>query len=199
MNEGVGRMSTAKKERIGKSHRQGQEGIPWEHMGRDHGISKHRAFYFNGTEDKWTKLERKPRDSKYWYRRLSGVTIVYQRHVLKIWDIYITELYYRPNRQEILEVEPEGEVYADEIGAYIFQNEVEKDIKELRYKKATRGDVPGDVLKLSGKMGWDWWYNWRTICTKLESELGFHWSYSACLKEEAKSCILEWPSYMQQR
>jgi len=81
-------------------------------------------------------LERKRRDSKYWYRRLSWVAIVYQRHVLKIWDIYITELYDRPNRQEILEFEPEGGVDAGEIGYYIFQNEVEKDIKELRYKKA---------------------------------------------------------------
>ena len=41
-------------------------------------------------------------------------------------------LYYRPNRQEILEVEPEGEVDADEIGPYFFQNEVEKDIKEVK-------------------------------------------------------------------
>jgi hypothetical protein len=37
-----------------------------------------------------------------------------------MWDIYITELYDRPNRQEILEVEPEGEVNADEIGPSIF-------------------------------------------------------------------------------
>jgi hypothetical protein len=29
---------------------------------------------------------------------------------------------------------------------------VEKDIKELRDKKAAESDVPGDVLRLSGKM-----------------------------------------------
>jgi len=29
------------------------------------------------------------------------------RHVLKIWENYITELYDRPNRSEYLEVEPE--------------------------------------------------------------------------------------------
>jgi hypothetical protein len=79
--------------------------------------------------------------------------MVYQRHVLKIWDIYITEQYDGPNRQEILEVEPEGGVDAGEIGSYIFQNEVEKDIKELRYKKAAGSDMSGDVLKLSGEMG----------------------------------------------
>ena len=89
----------------------------------------------NGYENKWTNLERKPRDSKYWYRTLSWVTIVYQRYILKIWDIYITELYDRPNRQEILEVEPEGRV-----------DTVEKDMKELRYMKAAGSDVPGDVL-----------------------------------------------------
>lgn len=55
---------------------------------------------------------------------------------------YITEPYDRPNRQEILEVEPEGRVDA-----------VEKDMKELRYMKAAGSDVPWDVLKLSGEMG----------------------------------------------
>ena len=77
-----------------------------------------------------------------------------QRHAQKIWDIYITELYDRPNLQEHLEVEPEGEVDADEIGSYIFQSEVKKYVKELRDKKATGSDdVPGDVRKVLGEDG----------------------------------------------
>jgi hypothetical protein len=71
--------------------------------------------------------------------------------VLKIRENYITELHDRPNRPENLEVEPEGEVDADEKGPYILQSEVEKAIKKMRNKKATGDDdVPGDVLKLLG-------------------------------------------------
>jgi len=69
--------------------------------------------------------------------------------VLKIWENYIIELYDRPNRPEILDVEPEEEVDTDEKGPYILQSEVEKAIKEMMNKKATgNDDVPGDVLKL---------------------------------------------------
>ena len=69
--------------------------------------------------------------------------------MLKIWENYITELYDRPNRPETLEVEPEEEVDTDQKGPYILQSEVEKTIKEMRNKKATRdADVSGDVLKL---------------------------------------------------
>jgi hypothetical protein len=59
------------------------------------------------------------------------------------------KLYYdRPNRLEILEVEPEKEADTDQKGPYILQSEVEKAIKEMN-KKATGDDhVPGDVLKL---------------------------------------------------
>jgi len=74
--------------------------------------------------------------------------------VLKIWENYITELHDRPNRPETLEVEPEEEVDAEEMDPYILQSEVEKDIKEIRNKKATRDDdLPGDVLKLLGEGG----------------------------------------------
>jgi hypothetical protein len=53
-----------------------------------------------------------------------------------------------------LEVEPEEEVDAEEKGRYILKSEVEKAIKEMRDKKATRDDdVPGDVLRLFGKDG----------------------------------------------
>ena len=64
---------------------------------------------------------------------------------------YITELYNRPNRPETLEVEPEEEVDTDEKGPQILQSEVEKAIKEMRNRKATGDDIPGDVLKLLGK------------------------------------------------
>jgi hypothetical protein len=79
---------------------------------------------------------------------------VEQSQVLKIWENYITELHDRPNRPEILEVEPEEEVVADEKRSYILQSEVEKAIKEMRNKKATGDDdVHGDVLKLFGEGG----------------------------------------------
>jgi len=72
--------------------------------------------------------------------------------VLKIWEKYVTELYDRPNRPEILEVEPEEEVDTDEKGPYILQSAVEKAIKEMRNRKASGDDdVPGDMLKLLGE------------------------------------------------
>jgi len=74
--------------------------------------------------------------------------------VLKIWENYITELYDRPNRPKTLDVEPEEEVDTDEKGQYILQSEVEKAIKKIRNKNATRDDdVPGNVLKLLGEGG----------------------------------------------
>jgi hypothetical protein len=73
--------------------------------------------------------------------------------VLKIWENYITELHDRPNLPQTLEVEPEEEVDADEKGPHILQSDVEKAIKEIRNKKATGDDVPGDVLKLLGEGG----------------------------------------------
>jgi len=74
--------------------------------------------------------------------------------VLIIRENYIIEQYDRPNRLETLEAEPEEEVGIDEKGPYILQSEVEKAIKKMRNKKATRDDdVPGDVLKLLGEGG----------------------------------------------
>ena len=64
--------------------------------------------------------------------------IVDQRQMLKIWENYVTELYDRPNRPETLEAEPEQEVDTDEKGPYILQSEVEKAIKEMRNREATR-------------------------------------------------------------
>jgi hypothetical protein len=78
--------------------------------------------------------------------------IIEQGQVLKIWKNYITELHDRPNRPKNLDVEPEEEEDADEKGPYILQSEVERAIKEIRNKKATRNDdVPGDVLILLGE------------------------------------------------
>jgi len=85
--------------------------------------------------------------------------------VLKIWANYITELYDRPNRPEALKVEPEEEVDTEEKGPHILQSEVEKAIKEMRNRKATRDDdIPGDVLKLLGKGG-------MKILTKLSNTI----------------------------
>jgi hypothetical protein len=83
-----------------------------------------------------------------------GNIIIDHRQVLQLLENYITELYYRANRPEHLEVEPETEVDEDDKGAYILQSEVEKAIKEMRDKKATGDDdVPGNVLKLLGEDG----------------------------------------------
>ena len=89
-----------------------------------------------------------------------GNRIVDQTQVLKIWENYITELCDRPNRPETLEFEPEEEADTDEKGPYIFPNEVEKTIKEMRNKKAKGDDddddddvVPADLLKLLGEGG----------------------------------------------
>ena len=50
-----------------------------------------------------------------------GNRIVDQRHVLKIWENYVTELYDQTDRPETLEFEPEEEVDTNEKGPYILQ------------------------------------------------------------------------------
>ena len=85
-----------------------------------------------------------------------GNRIEDQRQVLKIWEIYITELYDRPNRPETLEVEPEEEADTDEKGPHILQSEMEKTIKEMGNRRATGDDdIPGDVIELLGDKGAD--------------------------------------------
>jgi hypothetical protein len=116
-------------------------------------INSHVHAAFDVHEDKRTRLEGEPRDPKHWHRRLQGNRIVEQSQVLKIWENYITKLHDRPNRPVTLEVKPEEEVDADKKDPYILQSEVEKAIKEMRNKKATGDDVPGDVLKLLGEGG----------------------------------------------
>jgi len=71
------------------------------------------------------------------------------RHLLKIWENYIAELYNRANQQENFEVEREEEVYAEEKGPYVLHSEVEKAIKEMRDKKAV-GDNDDVVCFLLG-------------------------------------------------
>ena len=83
-----------------------------------------------------------------------GNRIVDRKHVLKIWENYVTERYDRSNRPETLEVEPEEKVDTDEKGPYILQSEMEKAIKEITNKKATGDiDLPGDVLNIFGEGG----------------------------------------------
>jgi hypothetical protein len=82
-----------------------------------------------------------------------GNIIIDHTRVLQFWENYITEPYDRANRPERLEVEPEEEIDEDEKGPYILLSKVEKAIKEMRDKKATDDDVPGDVLKLMGEDG----------------------------------------------
>ena len=53
-----------------------------------------------------------------------GNRVVEQSQELKIWENYITELYNRSNRPEILDVEPEEKVDTDEKGPYILESEV---------------------------------------------------------------------------
>jgi len=70
------------------------------------------------------------------------------RHLLKIWENYIAELYDRPNQQENFEVVLE-EVYVEEKGPYVLHSEVEKAVKEMRDKKAV-GDNDDVVCFLLG-------------------------------------------------
>jgi hypothetical protein len=56
---------------------------------------------------------------------------------LKIWEIYVEEIYDRANRPENLNVEP-VEVDKDRKGPHILHSEVEKAIKEMRDKKARK-------------------------------------------------------------
>ena len=80
--------------------------------------------------------------------------IIVNRHVQKIWENYITELFDHPNWSEKLEVEPEKEADADKKGPCILWSEVENPTKEVRDKKNTADDyVPGYVLKLLGEHG----------------------------------------------
>jgi hypothetical protein len=79
------------------------------------------------------------------------MSIVDQKQVMKIWEIYVAELYDRANQPENLNVDPE-EVDEDHKGPHILCSEVEKVIKETRDKKATGGDnVPVEALKLLGR------------------------------------------------
>jgi hypothetical protein len=59
--------------------------------------------------------------------------IVDQKQVLKIWEIYVEDLYDRANRSENLNMELE-EVDEDHKGLHILHSEVEKAIKEMRDK-----------------------------------------------------------------
>lgn len=54
-----------------------------------------------------------------------GNKLVDQRQVLKIWENYDTEVYDPAKWPENLEVEPEDDVDADEIGHYILHSEME--------------------------------------------------------------------------
>jgi hypothetical protein len=79
---------------------------------------------------------------------------VEQSQMLIIWKNYITEIHDRSNRPETLEVEPEGETDADGRAHIFCKVKWKKTIKEMKNKKATGDDdVPGDVLKLLGKVG----------------------------------------------
>jgi hypothetical protein len=65
-----------------------------------------------------------------------GNMIVDQQQVLKIWEIYVEELYDRANGPENLNVEPE-EVDEDHKGPHILRSEVERAIKEPEARKCT--------------------------------------------------------------
>jgi hypothetical protein len=52
---------------VDKSHRQDQEGVSWEQMWRDHGISKSRTLRFDVHEDEGTGLERQLWNSRHWH------------------------------------------------------------------------------------------------------------------------------------
>jgi hypothetical protein len=78
-----------------------------------------------------------------------GNIIVDQKQVLKIWEIYVEELYDQANPPENLNVEPK--VDEDHKGPHILCSEVETAIKTTRDKMATGDDdVNVEALKLLG-------------------------------------------------
>jgi len=65
------------------------------------------------------------------------------------------------------------------------QSEVEKAIKEMRNKKATGDDVPGDEFKLIGEGGLKIMMKLINTIYKTGVAQGFHACYNDYLKEEA--------------
>jgi hypothetical protein len=122
----------------------------WEHMWRFHGISKNRTLCFNSHEAKDMHWEISW-DSTHWHSRISRECNSRSDTTLNIWKNYFTELYDPANRPEILKVETEDEVNAEEKDPELKWKKLPK---RRRMKQATRdGDIPGDVLKLLGGDG----------------------------------------------
>jgi hypothetical protein len=105
-----------------------------------------------------------------------GNMIVDQKQVLKIWEIYVEELYDRANRPENLNVEPEEVVDEDHKGPHILRSEVEKAIKEMKDKKAIGDDdVPVEALRLLEDDGLNLLRQLiNNICEKWRVAQGFH-------------------------
>jgi hypothetical protein len=115
-----------------------------------------RTGRFDLMHRKAKELDRKENNGirKFGIEDSQGNMIVNQKQVLKIWEIYVEELYDRANRPENLNVEPEEEVREDDKGPQILRSEVEKAIKEMRDKKATGDDdVLVEALRLLGDDG----------------------------------------------
>jgi len=81
-----------------------------------HRTGRYDLMYMKTKELRWKETQR---IQNIGIEDSQGNRIVGQKKVLKIWENYVTELYDRPNRPEILEVEPEEEVDTDDKGPHI--------------------------------------------------------------------------------
>ena len=106
-------------ERIEKNHRKGQKEY-LENTCTDimefHRTGRYDLMYMKTKELGWKETQG---IQNIGIEDSQGNRIVDQKQVLKIWENYVTELYDRPNRSEILEVGPEEEVDTDKKGPYI--------------------------------------------------------------------------------
>lgn len=101
-DEWSGKMSAMKKneqlhttdEQTEKSHRQGQEGISWEHMWWNHVISKNKTLWFNvyNTKEPGGKENRGIQNMGI-KNSPANIIVSDMRQVLKICENYVTEVY----------------------------------------------------------------------------------------------------------
>jgi hypothetical protein len=119
--------------------------------------------------------------------------IMYQRHLLKMWENYITELCDWADRSQNLEIETEEQMDEDEKDPHILHRDVEKkNYQENKVWSATVDDgfVPVEVLNFFFFFCRRWSQNKDTTDQQhmwnSRVDQAFHWDYKHCLKEEAR-------------
>jgi len=96
-------------ERIEKSHRQDQKGISWEHVWRDHRISKNARCDLIFMKTKGLEWKENCGIQSIDTKDSQENIIVEKGQVLRIWQKYVAEIYGRSGGPEILESNLERE------------------------------------------------------------------------------------------